>query len=206
MSNNFGLWAQSLDNFSPDEMSIDEKQLLPDDKVKRENLVSEVSHIVATSPYQISEDGIKLTANETHFLLEVISSKCDNAGRAAPIICYGNYDNKSIDSLTDLVFESLNNFARQINRDIPSICIPQIKDMFVKLKKRKKRDKYLRYSVVAAVSAVVGFVALDTVDYVRKNINRNKTDPSDKENDVSIVKEDSNCRDIAEQDEPKEKG
>lgn len=143
MKGNFVFWAQALDNSSPDHVNVGGGDLLPNDNERRQKAVSSVSHVVKVGSRIFDEAGILLVIDDKHFVLEILSLQCDNAGRAAPIVCYGNYEVTNNDILWKSVADGLDKFAKQIGRDV----MPEHRDLIYKsfsvlekeLSRRKKK-------------------------------------------------------------------
>ena len=118
MTEKFILWAQALDNASPDHFDVRGEELSADDSVRRQEAVSSVSSVIknGTRVYEVS--GVLLTADDRHFVLEVPSAQRDRAGRTAPIVCYGECDAAVGDALGASAAIAIDDFARRIGRTL----------------------------------------------------------------------------------------
>lgn len=155
MNHNFIFWAQALDNLSPDQMSMGGKYLLSDDYKEREKVVSTVSNTIKTGACKFEADGIKLTANNTHFVMEVISDEKDSAGRSAPIVCHGIYDLSEINSLSKLVATDFTDFANHIGRHLAPGYDKLVDDAFDTLKDTLVKKKKIRKSAISLALIVL---------------------------------------------------
>jgi len=153
MNHDFIFWAQALDNLSTDHMSVNDEELTPDDIKQREDVVSTVSHVVKTGTCEFESGGVKLTVNKTHFVVELLSVESDQAGRRAPIVCYGSYDLLDIDSLANLIASRLGDFTENIGRHTDSGYVKLLNKAFVTLSKKSAKKRCIRIAgvVIAAV-------------------------------------------------------
>ena len=71
MTDRFILWAQALDNTSPDHFDVYGKSLKPDDIVQRQAAVSKVSSVIKNGVKLIEKGSVLLTADASHFVIEV---------------------------------------------------------------------------------------------------------------------------------------
>ena len=92
-------WAQALDNASPDHIEMRGHKLSPDDNVQRQKAVSLVSSVVKAGSRIFDRQGVQLTEDGRHFVVEVPSAERDDAGRTAPIVSYGDYDLTAVDAV-----------------------------------------------------------------------------------------------------------
>jgi hypothetical protein len=128
-------WAQALDNVSPDPMEFHGTELTPDERAHREDVVSGVSLVIKAGARIFETHGVKLTADQHHFVLEVPSAQRDQARRIAPIVCYGGYDSTVDDDFVRRVAEGLDNFANRIGRSLQSDTPDLVRKSFDDLKK-----------------------------------------------------------------------
>ena len=190
----FGLWAQALDNSSPDHMAnIDGRQIQPDDNTEREKVVSEVSGIIKGGVYKSEVEGIKLTANDKQFVLEVISSEKDCRERSAPILCYGDYDKKNTGGIEDSIITSLNTFAGKIGRTIPPKCDDLVRTAFTALKEEIKKKK-IRNITIATIATIGAAIGATHILKIIKDENEN-----DKKIPTNISEQRNICNDVAEE-------
>jgi hypothetical protein len=115
----FIFWAQALDNASPDHIEMEGEELSPDDTRRRQDAVSRVNRVCKTGKTIFNQHGVQLTADRQHFVIEVPSAERDRAGRIAPIVCYGDYNDSTVgDALGASVAVALDDFAKRIGRNI----------------------------------------------------------------------------------------
>lgn len=129
-------WAQALDNVSPDAIEFSGETLAPDDSARRQKVVSSVSLTVRNGREIFDSDGVRLIVDRQHFVMEVNSAERDQAGRIAPIVCFGHYDQGDVGSISSEVSLGLAAFAKQIGRNIESAQHEAILASFAQLKKK----------------------------------------------------------------------
>jgi hypothetical protein len=135
----FTFWAQALDNSSPDHMDKRGEELSPDDSYHRNEVVALVSAVVKRGTRVFESNGVQLTVDKHHFVLEVPSAERDQAGRIAPIVCYGNYDPvmQSVgNAFGASVAVGLHDFATRIGRSLQPEHVELVDIAFVELKKK----------------------------------------------------------------------
>ena len=155
---NLTFWAQALDNSSPDHLDLKGEVLSPDDTIRRQKVVSLVSTVVKVGSRVFEVRGIQLTADGSHFVVEVPSSQRDSAGRTAPIVCYGYYDLTVIDTLAESVATGLEDFAKRIGRCLQPDNFGVAREAFAALKKKSLTQKRLR--MVRAGGAALVLIGL----------------------------------------------
>jgi hypothetical protein len=151
----FILWAQALDNASPDHFDVRGEELSADDSVRRQEAVSSVSSVIknGTRVYEVS--GVLLTADDRHFVLEVPSAQRDRAGRTAPIVCYGDYDAAVGDALGASAAVALDDFAKRIGRTLQPEHFELARASFEALKKKSSTTKLVRTVGIGAAALVL---------------------------------------------------
>lgn len=153
----FTLWAQALDNSSPDHFNVRGEELAADDSVRRQEAVSSVSNVIKHGTRCYESGGVLLTADARHFVLEVPSAQRDRAGRTAPIVCYGLYDAKDGETLDDSAAAALNDFAKRIGRTLSPEHLELTRAAFAALKKKRtKLPRTLKIGVL--VLALLGII------------------------------------------------
>lgn len=144
-------WAQALDNSTPDHIELLGEQLAPDDSTKRQEAVSLVSGVVKIGSRIFDQRGAQLTEDGRRFVVEVPSLERDRAGRAAPIVCCGDYDSTVGDTFGAYVVVELNDFAKRIGRNIlPEHC-ELVRESFRVLKKKSSTRRLVRLVGTGAV-------------------------------------------------------
>jgi hypothetical protein len=159
----FILWAQALDNASPDHFDFRGEELSADDSRRREEAVSLVSSVIKKGrrvyPDKVSDpdkvSGVVLTADDGHFVLEVPSAQRDRAGRIAPIVCYGDYNAAGGDALGDSAADALYKFATRIGRTLQPEHLERARASFKALKKKSPTTKILRTVGIGAAALVL---------------------------------------------------
>ena len=110
--------AQRLDNQDPDHMELDQRPLAEEDVAERQELARQIS--------KVSLDGSQVFSKESHaaflldnkFLLKTPSDQKDDAGRIAPIVCYGRVPEPPPASWSGDVVKSVVGFAERIGRTV----------------------------------------------------------------------------------------
>ena len=162
MSKMFVYWAQALDNASPDHLDVQGVRLAPEDAVRRQAAVSLVSSVVKTGSRIFSEHGVWLTENGHQFVVEVPSAEADQAGRMAPIDCYGEYEAEADDAFGAAVSDGIENFARSIGRTIRPDQAETIRRAFEARKKKSSRNRLVLLAGIGllALAVLAGVLAL----------------------------------------------
>lgn len=155
MTDKFILWAQALDNASPDHFEVRGKDLKPDDSVQRQEAVSLVSSVIKSGARIFDQSGVLLTADDRHFVVEVPSAQLDRAGRTAPIVCYGDYDATVGDVLGASAAVALDDFAKRIGRTLQPEHFELARASFKALKKKSSTTKLVRTVGIGAVGLVL---------------------------------------------------
>lgn len=155
MTRLFTLWAQSLDNSSPDHFEVRGEELAVEDSIRRQAAVSSVSSVIKTGMRVYDRGGVVLTADAHHFVLEVRSAERDRAGRAAPIVCHGEYQSGHVDALAASAALSIDDFARRIGRTLEPEHVQLARDCFGALKKKTTRILVMRIGMGALVFIVL---------------------------------------------------
>ncbi|KAB2911236.1 MAG: hypothetical protein F9K40_01165 [Kofleriaceae bacterium] len=155
MTEKFILWAQALDNASPDHFDVRGDELSPDDSVRRQEAVSLVSAVIKNGARVYENGGVLLTADDRHFVVEVPSAQRDRAGRTAPIVCYGDYDATVGDALGASVAVALDDFAKRIGRTLQTEHFDLARASFEALKKKSSTTKLVRTVGIGAMGLVL---------------------------------------------------
>lgn len=155
MTEKFILWAQALDNASPDHFEVRGEELPADDSTRRQAAVSSVSTVIKNGTRIYDVSGVVLTADDRHFVLEVPSSQRDHAGRTAPIVCFGEYEAAAGDTLGASATVAVDDFAKCIGRTLQPEQLEHARKSFEALKKKFSRTKLLQRAGIGAVTLVV---------------------------------------------------
>lgn len=125
------MWAQALDNESPDHVTVNGKEVNDDDDdALRQQAMSSLSSVVKDGKKVFSESHVILHVSKTAFLLEVPSNEKDVVGRIAPITYFE--ENKKM--AANSAISGLQSFARKIGRTISDETIAIIRKAFLKVK------------------------------------------------------------------------
>lgn len=151
MMEKFTLWAQAIDNSSPDHFNVQGEELAADDSIRRQEAVSSVSKVIKNGSQFYKSNGVLLTADAQHFVLELPSTQRDIAGRIAPIICYGRYGTEDSGRLGDSAELALKDFAKRIGRTLPPDHLELTRSAFAALKKKMSLAQILRIGALIFV-------------------------------------------------------
>lgn len=155
MIDKFILWAQALDNASPDHFNVHGKVLPPDDTVQRQEAVSKVSSVIKNGTRLFEKSGVLLTADTSHFVIEMPSVQRDHAGRTAPIVCYGDYDATAGNALGASAAVALDGFAKKIGRTLQPEHFEMARASFDALKKKSLKTKIVHFVGIGAMVLVL---------------------------------------------------
>ena len=157
MSTSLIFWAQALDNRAPDHFSEAGELLSDTQTARRQEAAARVSEVIRTGARVFEEGHVTVTANATHFVLEVPSAQTDVTGRTAPIISCG--------SATDELLErepivGLQEFATLIGRQLSDENIERARRGLDRLKKKLRMRLWQRRAGYAAVFLAILFLLL----------------------------------------------
>lgn len=159
MTDKFVLWAQALDNASPDHFEVHGKILAPDDTIQRQEAVSLIARVIKTGARIDEKCGVLLTADDSHFVVEVPSAQRDIAGRGAPIVCYGAYESAVGDLLGASAAVALDDFAKRIGRTLLPEHFEIARESFEILKKKITTARLVRTAGVVTVGLMLLVIA-----------------------------------------------
>lgn len=160
MTVKFSYWAQALDNASSDHILLYGEELSPDDPVRRQEAVKLVSAVVKQGVRLFDSGGLQLTADSQHFVVEIPSAQRDLAGRIAPIICYGEYNDSVIEGLGAEVFAGLTEFGLSIGRTLRPEYSNLTREAFAALKKKSSRTRLARVATIGLLALIFLILAL----------------------------------------------
>lgn len=151
-------WAQALDNSAPDHIEMRGVELSADDAVGRRGAVSLVSQTVKSGNRIFEAQGVRLTADDQHFVAQVPSVQRDRAGRTAPIICYGDYDQNVENVLGTSVADGLAKFAKRIGRSIQAEHLELVNESFASLKWKLSKNTLVLQAAIGTVTLALIFL------------------------------------------------
>lgn len=155
--------AQALDNVSADHICMNDEDLSPEDSDRRQRAVSAIAEVVKSGKILVAEiNGVRLTTNWRHFVLEIPSKESDFAGRIAPIVCYGQCEYGPGEEIYESVISDVKQFAGRIRRSIGDDQIEHLRKSFQELKKKSKirRLKQVSLAGIAAILTILLAYAL----------------------------------------------
>lgn len=110
-------WAQAFDDVSPAHARLVGQDLAPDDTVHRQKLARLISNVAERGIVIFDKDGIRLSADGTHFIVKIVSSRLDPLGRMEPVVCHGTHRGTNVHTLLRPVENGFRDFAD--NSSIP---------------------------------------------------------------------------------------
>ena len=144
------MWAQALDNISPDEIEV------TGTKLTREAAVSQVYGVIERGKRVYAVDEVQLTEHRCQFVLEVLSTVQDQVGRTAPIICWSRYEPNLSDRFANLLTTNIEDFAERIGRGLVDRHAEKIIEAIDALKK----NIHLRQSLKLGLTVAAGLILL----------------------------------------------
>ena len=110
--------AQSLDNQSPDPVEVDNQRLTEEDVAQRQELAQKISKVSLDGTRVFSKGSHAASLHGNEFLLKTPSDQLDDAGRTAPLLCYGCVPDEPPASWSGDVVKAMVGFAERIGRTI----------------------------------------------------------------------------------------
>ena len=160
MSELLVLWAQALDNSSPDQIELRGERLPEHDSARRQEAVSTVSAVVRNGTRLYDEGGVRLTEDGGRFVLEVPTAQSDLAGRTAPVVCCGLGDPLQGEELVSATRTWMEDFCIRIGRTLLAEHVERVFPAFAVLKKKYLRRRLVRMAILgAATMATLALVA-----------------------------------------------
>ncbi|MCL2823573.1 MAG: hypothetical protein FWD57_06240 [Polyangiaceae bacterium] len=162
MNKRFILRAQALDNASPDLFEF-VGNTDPKNNPTQEQAAMMIFTVIKGAKHVFDDNGMRLAANNTHFVARVLCEQRDIAGRGAPIVCYGEYDLQCIDTLGNMVVTAITGFAKQIDRTIQPDHLELVCKYFDELKKKavqRQRTRSLVTWIAAALAVLTTVIVL----------------------------------------------
>jgi len=131
------LWAQSLDNSSPDYIYHNGRILKPQkDSNEREEILSSISQVTINSKPQKVENNILIYINNDKFVLSIVLPEQDVLYRKAPILCYSSLADPEDKLFSQRLIAHISNFTRSIGRSFPSNLEQEVKLALSLVKKK----------------------------------------------------------------------
>ena len=150
------MWAQALDNTSPDEIEV------PGDDLTREDVVAHVYRVIEVGKRIHASNNVKLISHRDQSVLEVISTVRDQAGRSAPIVCYVRHETSLTNSTASELAISFAQFGAKIGRDLPEGYDVEIARAINALKKNSRTKLTRTLVVVTLAGAALAVLAYET--------------------------------------------
>ena len=152
--------AQSLDNQSPDPVVANKRLLGKEDVRERQELAQKISKVSLDGTQVFSEGSHTASLHGDEFLLKTSSNQLDEAGRIAPILCYGCVPDEPLDSWPRDVVKAVVGFAERIGRTISEDNQEMVRlgvEAIISAKEQQKRRSWMRVILILViVMAVLG--------------------------------------------------
>ena len=110
--------AQSLDNQSLDPVEVNNQRLTEEHVGERQEFAKKISKISLDGIRVFSEGAHTASLHDHEFLLKTPSEQLDDAGRIAPLLCYGSVPDEPPVSWSRDVVKAMVGFAESIDRTI----------------------------------------------------------------------------------------
>lgn len=153
------LWAQALDNVSPDHIAVNGQTLGAADPKSRQNAVSAVSQVSLSSLTTVNCGDVRLSVSKDRFVVEVPSTERDEVGRIALVICCGSYQLKDLDRSGEAVVRDITKFAQHIGRTLAPDQLECVRRAFSEIESGIRRREF-RVKLAAGAFAAVALLAL----------------------------------------------
>ncbi len=118
-----------------------------------------VSSVIKNGARVYENGGVLLTADRSHFVVEVPSAQRDRAGRTAPIVCCGEYDASVGDALGASAAVAVDEFAKRIGRTLRPEHFEGARVSFEALKKKSSKTRLARAVGLGVVGLLLVVVA-----------------------------------------------
>ncbi len=146
--------AQRLDNQDPDHMELNGCRLAEEDVDKRQKLDRQISEVSWDGSQVFSEGYHAAFLLDDKFLLKTPSDQRDEAGRIAPILCYGRVPPEPSESWPGDVVEALIAFAGRIGRTVSEKSAEVARRAVEAVVKKKRRNGIRRKALWITAFAV----------------------------------------------------
>jgi hypothetical protein len=134
------LWAQSLDNSSPDQIYASGRILSQKYVEERKRIVSAISNVTLNSKPTRAGDYVTIYIKDNEFVLSIILPEKDVLNRKAPILCYCQIADESDHVFAQRMIAHISAFVKKINRTAPSYVEKEV-TIALSMFEKKKRDK-----------------------------------------------------------------
>ena len=164
--------AQEIDNLNPDIIYEGTKKLDPlDNKEERLEIVSKMDDVTSTGTKIPGSSKVIVYYKEVDFVVKTIPNDRDIYNRFAPILSYGKFPNKElnseeedawIQSVKDQIIGFVNSIGRSLSSDTKEEIIEVLKGLAQKKRSQKLikllKENILIYGVVVIVPLTLGWL------------------------------------------------
>ncbi len=146
------LYAQALDNVSPDHFRSGDESLPPSDP-RRSKIVDRFSQVNVTGRTLHKTEFAELKVRGREFVLRIVPKQLDEAGRVSPVVCVGRRPRGAADLpvWTETLIERVSGFARAAGRPLDDAALvelgAQLKEVWL---------THLKKAVAIKVTAAAG--------------------------------------------------
>lgn len=163
----FFLWAQSLDNSSPDVIYVNSEALdAKEHLARRQDVVSLVSKVTRTTKARSISDAVAIYLGKEHFVLTVVLPEKDVLNRKAPILCFGELANPENTSASEDALLYISNFIQKIGRTFPASIET---DVVSALALAKKKVYPQRYTNIILILLLLSLLFLLCITFFARN-------------------------------------
>lgn len=130
--------AQALDNTSPDFYQHGDDLLNSEDQVTRQKITDAISNVARSGHYYLKADGAEFIVLGPTFLAQVSCQERDKVGRRSSLICCGEFaDDEEPAYQTEIIIDSIHNFATRIGRTVTPAHVEAVRNELVAIKKKR---------------------------------------------------------------------
>ncbi len=134
----FFLWAQSLDNSSPDYIYVDRKALAPKKySAERQKVISKISDVTKSVEAIAISKNVKIFIGKEEFAMSIILPEVDELKRKAPILFYSKLADASDQYFSKRALLFIREFVEDIGRTLPPSTADEILSALSTAKKKR---------------------------------------------------------------------
>jgi hypothetical protein len=159
-------WAQSLDNESPNSITLDGKALSPSEEKTRQEIISDIYNIASEKTKIKSLSDVTMYSKASKFVFEVIPLEKDVAERLSPIIVLGDFPDKTetLDVWVNNVCDQLSKFTSEVvGRTLSDTTLATFKEWLTSetlgsKKKQQQSQEAITLLILTLLPLIVGWV------------------------------------------------
>jgi len=168
MTKDFFYKAQSLDNTSPDHYAIGSNLVGEVDDGSRSKITRDISEVARKGKVLWEKNGAELIVYSPNrpkkFIIQVYSEGLDQAGRRAPLLCCGEFDetNSVVEQIL-LATEGIKVFATKIGRSVDPRHSLSMRESAFRDKLEQWEDDLKKKRRATQVAIAIGTAAIVTI-------------------------------------------